>query len=226
MIEAAVRVPGQAVWGQMKRDAERAVGPGGGARLVARLAGQLLAREPRVEVHAVGHSAGCIFLAHFVSTLPRVDSLHFVAPAITTALFASRVKRLVGPGAPIRRFTLYALRADREACDRVGAYGRSLLHLVSRSCEPRVPTPLLGLQESLEQDVRLVRFFGLAGSSRLADALFAPTSPDAPPGCRTEATTHSGFDDDPATMDSIVRRMLCADSTLPEPWESGVTSGA
>jgi hypothetical protein len=244
MIEAAVRVPGQAIWGQMKRDAERAVGPGGGARVVARLGGQLLAREPRVEVHAVGHSAGCIFLAHFVPTLlgsqrasveeqeagdrgiPRVDSLHFVAPAITTALFASRVKRLVGPGAPIRRFTLYALRADREACDRVGAYGKSLLHLVSRSCEPRVPTPLLGLQESLEQDVRLVRFFGLAGSSRLADALFAPTSPDAPPGCRTEATTHSGFDDDPATMDSIVWRMVCANSTLPEPCGSRVTPGA
>jgi len=136
--------------------------------------------------------------------------VHFVAPAITTALFASRVKRLVGPGEPIRELTLYALRRDYELGDHVGPYGKSLLHLVSRACEPDGPADLLGLQDSVERDVRLVRFFGLAGHPGVADALFAPTPPDAPPRHRTEATSHAGFDDDRATSDTIVCRIANA----------------
>jgi hypothetical protein len=231
LIEEALRRPGQSVWARMKRSAERANGPRGGARLVAELAGELRAGGGAVEIHAVGHSAGCVFLAHFLSALlcspaggaprgrragpgdggakngPRVESAHFIAPALTTALFASRLKRLVGPDGPIRGLTLYALRRQRELDDRVGPYGKSLLHLVSRSCEPDRPAQLLGLQECLERDVRLVRFFGLAGLPGRADALFAPTPPGASPRDRAEATTHAGFDDDPATMDTIVARM-------------------
>jgi hypothetical protein len=220
LIEAAVSRPGTSIWTQMKRSAERAAAPRGGARLVAQLTRDLCASGEDVEIHAVGHSAGCILLAHFLPVLlsprpagdgARVESVHFVAPALTTALFASRVRRLVGPDAPIRRFTLYALRREYELDDHVGPYGKSLLHLVSRSCEPARPAELLGLQDSLERDVRLVRFFGLAGHSRLADALFAPTPPDAPPRDRTQATTHAGFDDDLATLDTIVLRMAAAD---------------
>jgi hypothetical protein len=230
IIEAAVRVPAQSIWSQMKRSAERAAVPGGGARLVAQLARELAARAEAVEIHAVGHSAGSIFLAHFLPALlegppggnsPHVETLHLIAPAITTALFASRVKHLVGPDAPIRRFTLYALRAECEINDCLGPYGKSLLHLVRRSCEPECPTPLLGLQESVERDVRLARFFGFAGTSRVADVLFAPTAPDARPRDRAEAASHAGFGDDPATMDTIVHRMGSPEEAARQlPWKS------
>ena len=42
-IEAAARAGGKAIWGQMKKSAEKAAGPGGGSRLVADLAAELSA---------------------------------------------------------------------------------------------------------------------------------------------------------------------------------------
>ena len=46
---------------------------------------------------------------------------------------------------------------------------------------------------------------GLPG---LVEVLWSPTAPDAPPDCRTSATSHGDFDNDPDTMDSVARRIL------------------
>lgn len=222
-IEAAARTGGKAVWGQMKKSAEKAAAPGGGSRLAAELAAELNASlGGAIEFHAVGHSAGSIFHAHFLPLLvqPRngsaisVRSLHFLAPAITNDLFKSTLKPLVGAGKPITSLVTYTMTDDLEQQDHtVRPYGKSLLYLVSGSFEDAVPTKILGMQKWLRQDAPLIRFFGLAGTEKVADICFAKTDAAAPKNARSASATHGGFDNDVASMTSVIRRVLDVSDT-------------
>jgi hypothetical protein len=220
VIEAAGRPGGKRVWGQMKRSAEVSVLEGGGAAFVAERTRELWnAHSADMEVHAAGHSAGTIFHAHFLPALLarattgaaapiRIKTLHLLAPACTTALFNTKLKGLVGPDKGIESVTMYTMNRNLERDDTAGPYRKSLLYLVSKAFENEQPTPILGLEESVRQDVGLIRFFGLAGNQKQADLLFSKTEPGASARARTEATRHGGFDDDAATMTSLVRRVL------------------
>lgn len=222
-IELAARPGGKAAWGQMKKSAETAAAPDGGARLVADLAAELSASlGGDIEFHAVGHSAGAIFHAHFLPQLvqPRasgalsVRTLHLLAPAITNDLFKDRLKPLVGAGKPITALATYTMTDDFEQQDHtVRPYGKSLLYLVSGSFEDAVPTRLLGMQKGLRQDAPLLRFFGLAGTEKVADIFFSKTDLASPKNARSESVTHGGFDNDIATMTSVVRRVLDVSDT-------------
>lgn len=220
VIEAAAREGGQAVWSQMKKSAAQAVRSGGGARTVAALARDLWAESAGdLEVHALGHSAGAIFHSHFLPVLleqsttaespVEVQSLHLLAPAVTTTLFKSALKDLVGAGKGIRRLTMYTMNDDLEKIDpSTHPYGKSLLYLVSGAFEAERNEPILGLERSLKRDVDLIRFFGLAGPRKEADVLFSKTPAGTALRNRSESTTHGGFDNDVATMTSLVRRVL------------------
>jgi hypothetical protein len=221
-IERLARSGGKPVWGQMKSSAEKASGPGGGARLVAGLASALWKQfDGAPEFHALGHSAGAIFHAHFLPQLvgtgqssPSISTLHLLAPAITTELFEQRLMKLVGAGLPITRLAMYTMREELERADSsMKPYGKSLLYLVSRAFENKVDTPILGLEESLLQNSRLIRFFGLAGTQKVADVVFSVTEASARPAERSASVRHGGFDNDPATMTSVVRRVLDAPDT-------------
>ncbi len=218
-IERLARNGGKQVWGQMKKSAEKASGAGGGARLVADLAGKLwktLGGE--VEFHALGHSAGAIFHSHFLPQLiaqrpagvPPVDlrTLHLLAPAITIDQFKTRLRKQIGSGLPITRATMYTMTDELEQADDITPYGKSLLYLVSRAFEEDVPTPLLGMQEGLKRDLDMIRFFGLAGTQKLADVVFSRSTTGAALRDRSESITHGGFDNDIATMTSVMRRVL------------------
>ena len=219
-IEQVARPGGKVVWGRMKTSAERAAKPDGGSTLVAKLAGELWQQmRGEIEYHAVGHSAGSIFHAFFLPLLvaqhpagaPRVDvrTLHFLAPAMTTDLFAAQLKALIGSGKPITRFTIYTMLDDLERNDpSLRPYGKSLLYLVSQAFEDKAPTPILGLQRALKSDLPLIRFFGLAGTEKVADVAFSKSPEGTPLTSRTESTTHGGFDNDVATMTSVLRRVL------------------
>ena len=62
-LELLAQVPGRLVWNEMKENAVRATErEDGGARLVLELLLKLLERQPNLEVHFAGHSAGSIFL--------------------------------------------------------------------------------------------------------------------------------------------------------------------
>lgn len=216
---------GREVWGQMKRSAETA-SASGGARLVAELAGRTWkALDGDIEYHALGHSAGSILHAHFlpllVSQRPAgvppvaVRTLHFLAPAITIDLFRSRLTPLVGSGKPITSLTMYTMTDELERADKsMKPYGKSLLYLVSGAFEEAVPTPILGMQVRLKNDLDMIRFWGLAGTQKVADVVFSKTSGGSP-RARSESATHGGFDNDVATMTSVVRRVLDADDGLP-----------
>jgi hypothetical protein len=220
VIEVAGREGGNRVWGQMKRAAEISVLEGGGARFVAEQMRDLWsAQHQDIEIHAAGHSAGSIFQLHFLPALLgqqvgagvpplRVKTLHFLAPACTSALFTSKLQAMIGPDRPVQSLTMYTMNRTLELEDKAGPYNKSLLYLVNRSFEAGQPTPILGLEDSLRDDVQMIRFFGLAGNQKQADLLFSKTPSNAGPRDRTGSTTHGGFDNDVATMTSMMRRVL------------------
>jgi len=226
-IEKAARNGGKQVWSQMKKSAQKAADPDGGARLVAELAGTLWkATRGTVEFHALGHSAGSIFHAFFLPLLVAqkpagvapvdVRTLHFLAPASTTDLFKKRLKPLIGPGQPITSLTMYTMNDELEQDDSsIRAYGKSLLYLVTNAFEDAVPTPILGLQKNLKQDLPLIRFFGLAGTEKVADIVFSQTAGAAPLNARSQSIKHGGFDNDMATMTSVIRRVLDVSDAKP-----------
>ena len=221
ILEAIGEQPGHQIWNQMKRSAELASMPGGGARLAAEMTRDLWAsvQGKDLEIHAVGHSAGSIFHAFFLpllldqnagSGVPplSVKSLHFLAPACTAALFESRLMPRID-GKQILSHTMYTMNKDLEQADTAGPYQKSLLYLVSRSFEDRRPTPILGLEESLRDDSSLARFYGLTrGTPGQAQVLFSRTAPDAPLDSATESVHHGDFDNEGKTMNSVVRRIL------------------
>lgn len=225
-IETAAR-RGREVWTQMKRNAETAGAVDGGTRLVAELSGELWKQlNAEIEFHAIGHSAGAILHAHFLpalvaqrpSAVPAVNvtTLHLLAPAVTIDVFKARLRKLTGPGQPITRLTMFTMTDDLETADpSLKPYGKSLLYLVSGAFEDAVPTRLLGLQKSLKQDLDMIRFFGLGGTNKVADVIFSKTQETAALDTKSEAHTHGGFDNDVATMTSVLRRILDVSNASP-----------
>ncbi len=213
-LESAFRNGGFAMWANMKRSAELAFLPRqGGAFFVQQLVDFWKRHSADTEIHAVGHSAGAIFHAHFLSLLCaqaanpplEVRSLHYLAPAITVDLFKELIEPLVG--SRVKTLTEFTMRRDFELDDAVGPYRKSLLYLVSRSFEDRAEMPILGLEESIRRDPDLVRFFGLLGNKAGRGELLFSTQ-DAGPSHSTLATKHGDFDNDRLTMSGVIRRIL------------------
>ena len=98
IIEKVLRgARGRDTWGAMKRTAELASEPDGGARYFARKLGEYMTANPgAITVHAVGHSAGSIFHSHLVPQMlaagvPKIASLNLLAPAVRVDEFEKRV---------------------------------------------------------------------------------------------------------------------------------------
>lgn len=221
VLEAIAGAAGRQIWGQMKRVAELASLPGGGARVVAEFTREFWsAHHADMELHSLGHSAGCIFHSFFLPTLLdmkpsgnspalTVKTLHFLAPACTTLLFKDRLLKLIGPGKPIEKHTMYTMNKDFEQADKAGPYRKSLLYLVSRAFETAQPTPILGLEESLRDDPALIRHYGLSRTSPgVSQILFSKTPDGAPLDSATRSTAHGDFDNEVFTMNSVARRLL------------------
>ena len=83
-----------------------------------------------------------------------------------------------------------------------------LLDALTRAFEDELPTSILGLQKSLTSDLQLIRFFGLAGTEKVGHITFSPSPAGTSLNARTESITHGGFDNDIATMTSVIRRVL------------------
>lgn len=217
LIEKTVHlIGGVQVWGNMKQAGERAgTHPQGGSNLVAQLLAPLMAKQPSLEVHAIGHSAGAIFHAHFLAALARagaprdVNSLHLFAPAITTDDFKKLVMKRVGKNKGIASLAMFTMRTNLEEDDNcVTIYRKSLLCLIRAGLEPRINTPLLGLEESVGDDNDLMSFFGLDGSKPTADLIFSLSPAGAPPESRCTARAHGAFDNNIETMNSTAIRIL------------------
>ncbi len=215
LVQEAVRaLQAPRIWGGMKQSAQIASSPGvGGAYYVARQLAAFCKQHKDVELHAVGHSAGSIFHAWFVPCAlalgaPEFRSLHLMAPAIRVDQFKETLAPLVGAHRGIAELTVYTMKEDLEADDNCGGiYRKSLLYLIFHALEAQRKTPILGLEESLRADPDLGSLFGLDGGPGNASVIWSQTQ--ARQGrSASAATTHGGFDEDPATMGSIARRIL------------------
>ena len=219
-IELLARPGGLVAWSGMKRSAERASDTDGGARYLAlKLKDFCKARPGAVELHAVGHSAGAIFHAHFVRAalergLPGFRGVHLLAPAVNVETFLDRMAPLVTDG--IDHLTVYTMSRRHEEADHCfHVYRKSLLYLVSHAFEQSLRTPILGLERALRGESKLTRLFGLDGRpSSVAEVIWSPTAGTTGQSAST-STTHGGFDDDPPTMNSVMRRVLAVDDTTP-----------
>jgi hypothetical protein len=206
---------GRAVWDEIKRNALAATrSADGGAKLAARLLARLRERH-EVGIHLVGHSAGSIFHAPLVTELARlgvpIESCTLWAPACTLAVFKEHYLPLIN-GKDIQRFALFTLSEKAERDDHcANIYHKSLLYLVSHAFEAkaRIPAfregePLLGLERCVRADAELQALF----KSPHAEHVIGPNNAElgSPGACG--ARHHGDFDDDAATVQATLRRII------------------
>lgn len=212
-------IGGVAIWGAMKDSAERASAPNtGGAWLAARHLKEFLKSTDGhpVELHAIGHSAGSVFHAHFLAAVtaalgangPTIKSLHHLAPAIRVDLFKKKVLPLLGKG--IDRLTMFTMTDAKERQDTcMKVYQKSLLYLIHHGLEPEPRCPLVGLEQSVRADATLRNLFE-ADTPGAVEVVWSPEQ--GGPRHSSESLTHGGFDDDARTMNSVCRRILGRDN--------------
>ena len=221
---------GKLHWDDIKRTALRATSlADGGVRLTLDRVARLVQRDPAVEVHLVGHSAGAILLAPAAQLLTSagritsgpmkgrkgldvtVQSCALWAPACTTDLFHQAYFSAIEERR-IRRFLMITLTEQAEAADNVaGIYGKSLLHLVSSALEdePRVPddsegTPIMGMTKCVMPDADRAGYPEFMRLTRRKSVTWtitpAPIAVEAGQGQPPGARHHGDFDDDPGTL--------------------------
>ena len=122
------------------------------------------------------------------------QSVTLLAPALRVDSFLERVAPWIVAGR-VKRFREFHLtdRAEQQdpTCRPVFGYGRSLLYLVSRSFEGGGEVPILGMER---------HFPRVVAKLRNVEVVTAPSAASA-------STTHGGFDDDGATMASVISGM-------------------
>ena len=214
VVEAGARgLGGVKVWSAMKTNAAMCSAANGGATYVAQQFVKFCrGTNTPVEVHTVGHSAGSGFQSYFIPTLrtagvTAVKSLQLLAPAIRVDAFKQTIAPLMGNG--IEALTMYTMRDRWEKEDScVGVYHKSLLYLIHHALEATPRTPILGLDISVEADADLRSLFGLDGRGGARGNVVWSTTDVTTGNAASRSTTHGGFDDDPATMNSVAARIL------------------
>ncbi|MEW8437691.1 MAG: C1 family peptidase [Candidatus Thiodiazotropha taylori] len=210
ILELTTRRAGRALWREMKQGAEdafkRSTSPG--TQVLKAFLGAFEKHGNHKQVHLVGHSTGAILHGHLLEALAtlkfdlRIASVNLMAPACTTDLFLDKFKPWLKNGrSGIDALNIYNLTDQLEQDDHVAAiYRKSLLYLVSRAFEETVSPPesLLGMQIYSKplQDLKpnVLKFYYSNGVASSRD--------------RTNSTSHGGFDNDPATMNDILKAVL------------------
>jgi hypothetical protein len=230
----ARQLTGKAEWDEMKENAILATrSPTGGARkLLARIKTMLVA-DKGIEVHVIGHSAGCIFHAPLVQLLATngtitsgpmkgekglaltVNTCTLWAPACTIKLFKETYLPSINGGG-IKKFALFTLTDQFEQDDNCAKiYNKSLLYLVSNAFEdkPRIPLPvigrdgfpILGMEKFISKDTQLKKLFGKSSNVEL---VLSPNTSSSDPKNYATARHHGDFDDDKATVTATMNRIL------------------
>ena len=199
-VESLLAPAGSALWSEIKSRAwATSDGPESGVQTLFRcLAKSSVAREHRLRVHLVGHSAGSIVLAALIDRLAArewaFESVTFLAPALSVATFEERVAPWIQARRVrrLRQFHLADAIEQRDGTARAAlGYGRSLLYLVSEAFEGGRSTPILGLDRDFPARLRTHRNVGV----------------HIAPGPASSATSHGAFDDDALTLASVIANM-------------------
>lgn len=209
LIERMTHRAGRSIWREMKFGAKAPfTGKGAGTVVLTELLNAIGQAKKPIKLHLVGHSTGAILHAYLASALLqfegkiRVASASLLAPAGTVDLFKTEYRPLLkAPRSQtgINRMDIYNLTDKLERDDSViKVYRKSLLYLVSRSFEenPR-PVKILGM-EKYKKGVA-------AGLTNLAIHYSAGNVASSK---QTKSESHGGFDNDPTTMNTVLRRIL------------------
>jgi hypothetical protein len=211
ILEWATRIPGRALWREMKRGARLPFEPERAGRQVLKIFLKELARDKnsKLKIHLVGHSTGGILLAHLLTAMAdlaptmRISSCSLLAPACTCDLFTSHYLPRLQVNAEefgIDNMQLFNLKDSLEQDDQVGeVYRKSLLYLVSQGFEEEIPEEILGMEKYAEN----LNLDNIDPADRFTIHYSSGQS-----GSATASTTHGGFDNDVDTMNSILRTIL------------------
>ncbi|WP_444901459.1 C1 family peptidase [Microbulbifer sp. SSSA007] len=207
-IENMTRFPGRAIWDEMKQNAAKPFESqdSHGSRTLKHIL-NTLNEIGNKQVHVAGHSAGAILQAHLLKRLFRgnmfnkVSSCSLLAPAANYDLYQHIYKPLI-KNQKLESTTIYNLSAEEEEDDNVArVYGKSLLYLVSNAFEEKRGEALMGMQIYNDQiPMNEVKIH------------YSPSN-------ATKSKTHGGFDEDPATMNSLLRKVL--GKKPPRPFTTG-----
>jgi hypothetical protein len=220
---------GKTQWDEMKENAMAASeSETGAARLAIELIDEM-AKDSKLEIHIVGHSAGSIFHAPLVRLLTakkgpitsgfllgqnghgiKVESCTLWAPACTIRLFKEAYMPAIRDGS-IKRFALFTLTDETEQDDHcANIYHKSLLYLVSNAFEdePRIPLfrdgeGILGMEKFVAEDKELRNLFKKANCHWILSPNTAPADSE---NCAT-ARHHGDFDDDKPTLKATLARI-------------------
>ena len=90
------------------------------------------------------------------------------------------------------------------------AYGKSLLYLVSRACEHKRDTPILGLHTCIENDAELVEAYRVTSAADLPSLILSGGKVEAAgrETASSQSHSHGGFDNDAPTLNSVLYRIL------------------
>jgi len=216
IVEKLTRVPGRALWREMKAGAGLPFeGDLAGSQTLAAFIDAFKQAGSAKKIHLVGHSTGMILLSHLLKRLSiltpqaSIDSVSLMAPAGTLDLFSTHMQPfLKAPTGSFRieKMAMYNLTDDLEQDDEVTkAYNKSLLYLLSNAFEEKIPERILGMQNYS----RLIE-------RRNISRLNIYYSQGRDPGARVTASeSHGGFDNDPLTMNHILKRILSSAGQSP-----------
>lgn len=211
---------GKFAWDAMKSKAQRmwiddgeipGLDAHGGGYILRRLEA-LQQNRPDIIIDVVGHSAGAIAICEMLAAIEsskrriRLRNILFLAPAVRFDLFARWIPR--GPQI-FKRFRMFTMTDAAEKADWVAGalYPRSLLYIVSGCFEERPDAAILGMDRFIRQagttagpDYDDVRRW-LLEDDRL---VYSPSAAGAGQGLQTSARKHGAFDDDAATLASLL----------------------
>jgi hypothetical protein len=208
LIEKLTRVPGRALWREMKAGAALPFENGNaGTQTLEAFTEALAAAGSCKKIHLVGHSTGMILLSYLLrrlsKLLPRdpIATVSLMAPAGRVDLFTDVVQpylKAPHPDFRVQEMTIYNLTDELEQDDEVTkAYNKSLLYLVSRAFEEDIPEKILGMEKYSET----------VGRRKLPRLTIHYSEGDVPGARVTASETHGGFDNDVMTMNHILRRV-------------------
>lgn len=207
VVEKLVSKPGTLIWEEMKRGAANAFSRAGAGTETLKIFLDAVRKQPpknRKHIHLVGHSTGGVLFAHLLSALSRhkitIESCHLLAPACTMALYEDTYLPTLNGDRTLqfKRMNIYNLKDELERDDTVGSevlYRKSLLYLVSNAFENGKGKPLLGMEKFKDQIKTAGKQPGVFYSNGVS-------------GNQTRSTTHGGFDNDPVTLNHVLRNIL------------------
>ncbi len=221
LLEKLTRVPGRALWREMKSGARLPFNQNQAGTQVLELLTHAIAQnnqqrgaENAIKLHLIGHSTGAILLGWLLrrmNLLPKSEQQRIVtttllAPAASIAFYQSHYQKALQSRAHsygIDQLYLYNLSQQLEADDSVGPYRKSLLYLVSRAFEEDKNTALLGMQKYANK---------VPKNSKIKNIISNGPSGAEP---LSWSATHGGFDNDVRTMNSVLKNILKAEPLTP-----------